>query len=108
MSLREAMAEKSLAALTRREPAIRDFFDLDYAVLRLGVDLGEPALLAMVGAKLRVPGNGPTDVSARRLDALRLQLRTELEPVLRPADLAAFDLDRAFRIVAGIAAKIRG
>jgi hypothetical protein len=108
MSLREAMAEKSRAALTRREPAIRDFFDLDYAVRRLGVDLGEPALLAMVGAKLRVPGNGPIDVSARRLDALRLQLRTELEPVLRPADLAAFDLDRAFRIVAGIAATIRG
>jgi len=37
--------------------------------------------------------------------SLRLQLRTELEPVLRPADLAAFDLDRAFRIVADIAAK---
>jgi hypothetical protein len=107
MALREAMAEKSRAALTRREPAIRDFFDLDYAMRRLGVDLGEPALLAMVGAKLRVPGNGPIDLSARRLDVLRVQLRTELEPVLRPADLAAFDLDRAFRIVADIAAKIR-
>ena len=31
----EALAEKFRAALSRREPAIRDFFDIDYAVSRL-------------------------------------------------------------------------
>ena len=30
----EALAEKFRAALSRREPAIRDFFDIDYAVRR--------------------------------------------------------------------------
>jgi len=106
MSLRESLAEKSRAALSRRESAIRDFFDLDYAANRLGVDLGEPALLAMIGAKLRVPGNGPVDVSPARLAALRPQLKTKLQPVLRPADFAGFDLDRAFRIVADMAAEV--
>ena len=32
LQLREAYAEKLRAALTRREPAIRDFFDIDHAV----------------------------------------------------------------------------
>ena len=31
----EALTEKFRAALSRREPAIRDFFDIDYAVRRL-------------------------------------------------------------------------
>ncbi len=37
MSKREAFAEKFRAALSRREAAVRDFFDLDYAVRQLGL-----------------------------------------------------------------------
>jgi hypothetical protein len=106
MSLRESVAEKSRAALSRREPAIRDFFDLDYAVTVMRVDLMAPALLQMIGAKLQVPGNGPVDVSAARLAALRMQLLTRLQPVLRPAEYAAFDLDRAFTLVSDMAATL--
>jgi predicted nucleotidyltransferase component of viral defense system len=106
MSLRESLAEKSRAALSRREPAIRDFFDLDYAVRKLHMDLAAPELLAMIAVKLRVPGNGPVDVGAARLAALRAQIRTRLEPVLKPAELAAFDLDRAFTIVTRMASKL--
>jgi len=106
MSLREAYSEKVRAAVSRREPAIRDFFDLDYAVRTLGTDLLEPELLDMAGAKLRVPGNAPVDVSSARLGALRQQLDTELRPVLRPAEFAAFDLDRVFRIVSDVAAAL--
>jgi len=106
MSLRESLAEKARAALSRREVAIRDFFDLAYAATRMGADLAAPELLAMIAAKLRVPGNAPADLSAARLDALRPQLATRLRPVLREADFAAFDLDGAFTIVSDMAAKV--
>ena len=35
LSFRETYAEKFRAAITRRDPAIRDYYDIDYAV-RLG------------------------------------------------------------------------
>ena len=106
MSLRETLAEKARAALTRREPAIRDFFDLDYAVRVLKADLTEPALVSLTRAKLAVPGNGPIDLSSGRIADLRSQLDARLRPVLRPADFAAFDLERAFTIVYDMAAKV--
>ncbi|TAM48482.1 MAG: hypothetical protein EPN53_09960 [Acidobacteria bacterium] len=106
MSLRESLAEKARAALTRRDPAIRDFFDVDYAARVLGRDLGEPALIELTRAKLAVPGNGPIDLSAERFADLRSQVAARLRPVLRPTDFAAFDLDRALTIVSTMAAKI--
>ena len=106
IALVEALAEKLRAALSRRQPAIRDFFDVDWAV---GHDLLDPldaTLIALVRSKLSVPGNAAVDVSPGRLVALRRQLELGLQPVLRPADFAVFDLDRAFAIVSSMAAKI--
>lgn len=103
LSRQEAMAEKLRAALSRREPAIRDFYDVDHAVRRLGFPVLEPGFVALVAKKLRMPGNGPVDVSATRLAALRPQLEAQLKPVLRDADFALFDLDRAFGTVAEVA-----
>ena len=102
----EAFAEKFRAALTRREPAIRDFFDIDWAVNRGLITPGDRALVSLVQSKVGVPGNAAMDVSAGRLAALRRQLDLGLRPVLRPADFVAFDLDRAFTIVSEMAAKI--
>jgi hypothetical protein len=42
-------------------------------------------------------------VSATRLAGLRPQLEAQLKPVLRDADFALFDLDRAFGAVAEVA-----
>lgn len=94
----EALAEKFRAALSRREPAIRDFFDIDYAVRKGGLRPDEAVFIAQVGLKLAIPGNDPVDVSARRLAALRRQVEPELRPVLRDRDFSEFDLDRAFEI----------
>lgn len=102
----EAFAEKFRAALTRREAASRDFFDIDWAVGRGLVTPDDPALVSLVQSKVEVPGNAAVDISAGRLAALRRQLDLGLRPVLRPVDFAAFDLDRAFTIVSGMAAKI--
>jgi hypothetical protein len=107
ISKTEAMAEKFRAALSRREAAIRDFFDIDYAVRRLGLHPRDAAFIRLIRSKLDVPGNDPIDVSGDRLKALRLQLESRLKPVLRAKDFAEFDLDRAFKIVADVAAMVQ-
>ena len=58
----EAMSEKFRAALSRREVAIRDFYDIDYAVNRSGFDPFDSKLMSLIRQKLVVPGNDPFDV----------------------------------------------
>lgn len=103
LSYDEAMAEKLRAALSRREPAIRDFYDVDHAVHRLGYRLEVPAFLTLVRRKLDLPGNSAVDLSAGRFSALESQVERALKPVLRLADFASFALERAFATVAGVA-----
>lgn len=104
LSREEAMAEKLRAALSRREPAIRDFYDIDHAVRRLGFRIDDPALIALLRQKLAVPGNEPIDVSPARRAALELQLASHLKPVLRDRDFADFDLARTFSAIASLTA----
>ncbi len=106
LSREEAMAEKLRAALTRREAAIRDFYDVDHAVRRLGVRVRDPELVELLREKLAIPGNEPVDVSANRLAALKPQVESQLKPVLRAADFVEFDLERAFATVAEVAAAL--
>ena len=106
LSRDEAMAEKLRAALNRREAAIRDFYDIDHAVRRLGLRPQGPALIGLVRKKLAVARNEPVDVTAARLAALRQQLESQLKAVLRARDFAEFDLERAFATVAGVAAAL--
>ncbi len=95
----EAMAEKFRAALTRREVAIRDFYDIHYAVTNSGLATRDVELVELVREKLAVPGNEPVNISADRLEALRAQMGTELKPVLRQRNFDAFNLAVAFGIV---------
>lgn len=107
ISKMEAFAEKFRAALSRREVAIRDFYDIDYAVRRMDLQPQEPALIELVRQKLAVPGNEAVNVSDQRLALLRQQLESQLKPVLRSKDFAAFDLERAFQIVVEMAKRTR-
>ena len=106
MSKAEAFAEKFRAALTRREIAIRDFYDIDYGVTRLALRPTDPAMVKLVREKIAVPGNNPVDVSDLRMSSLRGQLTTRLRPVLRPGDFDKFDLGRAMSTVLQIAEAI--
>jgi predicted nucleotidyltransferase component of viral defense system len=106
ISREEAFAEKFRAALSRREAAIRDFFDIDYAVRRTGLRHQDARFVDLVKRKLAIPGNDPVDVSGDRLAALRRQLETELKPLLRANDFAGFDLERAFLTVTAMAANL--
>ena len=106
LSINEALAEKLRAALSRREAAIRDFYDLDYAMRKMDLRPLAADMVDLVRQKLAVSGNDSIDVSEARLAALRQQLDSQLKPVLRTKDLAEFDLERAFKAVAAIAAVI--
>lgn len=99
MAMPEIWAEKARAALTRLEPAIRDFFDLDYAIQRKKLDPLKPEFLELVKRKLAVPGNEPMDISDAKCRDLEKQVEARLRPVLRENDFRQFFLERIFSIV---------
>lgn len=103
MALQEAYAEKARAALTRKEPAIRDFFDLFYAGRIIKLNFLDPDFLELVKAKINVPGNDPIDVSSGRRQELDQQLEGRLRPVLRHKDYDRFNLEEAFELACKIA-----
>lgn len=102
----EAMAEKFRAALSRQDVAIRDFYDLDYAVRHLELAANSDQMVDLVRRKLAVPGNLPVDVAEQRLADLKRQLDARLRTVLREDDFRAFDLERAIRLAVTMAEKV--
>ncbi|MCX7428979.1 MAG: nucleotidyl transferase AbiEii/AbiGii toxin family protein [Planctomycetia bacterium] len=107
LSCRETYCEKLRAALTRREPVIRDFYDIDHGVRSGRLRTDDPRVIDLVCSKLAVPGNDPIDISDAKRHALKRQVQSQLRPVLREADYVVFDLDRAFGIVVELAASLR-
>ncbi len=106
LAFAEAIAEKFRAALTRREVAIRDFFDLDHAIAAMGLNVSDPELMDLVRRKLAIPDNDAITIGEDRLAQLRAQVEARLRPVLRQRDFDQFDLDRAFAAVSRMAAMI--
>jgi predicted nucleotidyltransferase component of viral defense system len=107
LSYAETMAEKLRAALCRREVAIRDFFDVDHAMLA-GFDPAVPQMVDLVRRKLAVPGTLPVDVSDARMQALHAQQEAQLRPVLREQEFVRFDLQRAVAEIRAIAQQLPG
>ncbi|MBU1693107.1 MAG: nucleotidyl transferase AbiEii/AbiGii toxin family protein [Verrucomicrobia bacterium] len=107
MALKEMWGEKIRAALCRREPAIRDFFDLDYALRTNQFDLSAPDLIALAAQKLAVPGNGPVQLTDERRAELERQIQTDLKPVLRTRDFEQFDLDRIWTALVALADRLK-
>ncbi|MCK4359050.1 MAG: nucleotidyl transferase AbiEii/AbiGii toxin family protein [Candidatus Cloacimonetes bacterium] len=105
-TINELYAEKFRAALTRREPAIRDFFDIFYAMKNLQIDFKCEYFLELVRRKLFVPGNLSVNMSLERKKKLKLQVDSELKPVLRRKDFQDFNFDEVFEFVGEIAQKL--
>jgi len=108
MSRQEVFAEKSRAALSRRDVAIRDFYDLQRCAAEQLVDLRSRDFTDLVRKKLSVPGNDLAGISDERMATLGNQVVTDLKPVLRSEDFESFDLTSAIDLVQGIAAAIEG
>lgn len=106
VSLLEAFAEKFRAALSRRDVAIRDFYDLDYAVRHLSLNPRSPSFVEIVRQKLAVPNNPPVDVGSTRMASLRRQLEAKLKTVLREKEFRDFAFERAIALVADMASRI--
>jgi predicted nucleotidyltransferase component of viral defense system len=106
LHIREAYAEKIRAALTRREPAIRDFFDIDHATRAVLFDTHDSELLRLVAAKLSVTGNQPVDLSPSRITTLQGQIETHLRPVLRTSDYDMFDLQRVIMMLVELVSRL--
>jgi predicted nucleotidyltransferase component of viral defense system len=104
----EAIAEKYRAALTRREVAIRDFYDINHAHSKITIDTEDPVFIELLRKKLAVPGNDLVSVRQGRLDHLRGQLESRLKPVLRPTDFDTFDLAGAIGRVLRVAERLGG
>ena len=106
MAQLEAWAEKFRAALSRRDMAVRDFFDIDFAHRKQLLPLDDPQFLDLIRRKLAVFGNAPVTINPERLTILLRQREARLKPVLRAQDYRDFDLDRAFAIVARMARRL--
>ena len=105
LTLEEVYAEKFRAALTRKEPAIRDFFDIFYAASNLKIGFLDEKFIKLVEQKLDVPDNNSIDISNVRKKKLQLQIETELKPFLRPEDFNMFDLEKVWKIIEQIMKK---
>ena len=108
MAQEELWAEKVRAALCRREPAVRDFFDLDYALRTRRLNLSDPALIALVELKLDAPGTVPGDLTEKKRAELERQVETDLQPVLRTRDIERFDLNRVWTELLALSQRING
>ena len=107
MSLQESYAEKIRAALSRREPAIRDLFDLHHAIDSEILDASSASLLGLASRKLLLNPDEPSNVSEERLEMFRRQVETALRPVLRPEDFEQFDIKRVLALLLELDQRIR-
>ena len=99
LSYSESYAEKFRAALTRRNLAIRDFYDIDVAIRSGRLSVNSSAFIDLIRNKIAIPGTNAIDISEDRINILHNQLETELKPVLRSNDYANFDVKKAITIV---------
>lgn len=95
IDLTEALAEKMRAALTRREPAIRDFFDIWYAKNIWGFDFSSSLFRELLWEKLREVDYSYTLEDNR--DLLIRQIKTDLKLVL--TDDYGFDFDAIYTFI---------
>lgn len=96
LSLDEAVAEKLKAAITRKDPAIRDYYDL-WHISEAKFDFHKGHFKNIFKKKLADEGYGGDyknkfGLSADKIDLLKRQIETDLIPVIRIDEM--FDLGK--------------
>ena len=95
INLTESLAEKMRAALTRREPAIRDFFDIWYVRENSDFDFNSDEFRSLLMSKLEEVDYLYTLETNKEF--LEKQIITDLKPVL--TDDYGFDFDDIYDFV---------
>jgi predicted nucleotidyltransferase component of viral defense system len=97
----EAYAEKVRAALTRKEPAIRDIYDIWQAVEQKVISVNNHDWIAL--AKRKCSAYELDDsCSVERKAVFQSGIKTDLRPVLRSGLAESFDFDVAWNILLAI------
>jgi len=105
LSKEEAYAEKARAALTRKEPAIRDIYDLWQAAEQQIISLDSPDWISMAKRKCE-RYDLAASCSTKRRDAFEKGIKTDLAPVLRNGMAEAFDFNAAWKLYSLIHSRI--
>lgn len=100
LTLAEAAAEKLKAAITRKIPAIRDFYDLKY-IKKSGFDFNDDKFVSLFKKKMNdenVKSDFKVDFGfdKDKVNLLKKQVETDLKPVIRPDE--GFNLDDVFEV----------
>jgi len=98
LSLNEAVAEKLKAAMTRRDVAIRDYYDLWY-IAESGFDFCQGGFIKLFKSKLSAEGHTVDyrknfGLKSDQIALLRSQIDLHLAPVIRTGE--KFDLEKVF------------
>ncbi len=94
LNLQEAYAEKTRAALCRRELAIRDFYDLDFALMQNLIKLHDDVFVALVKKKVKHEKYFHDFNNPDVIKFLQAKIKSELEPTLKQFDGANFSLEQ--------------
>jgi len=94
LNSQETYAEKTRAALCRRELAIRDYYDLDYATMKGIIDFENEAFLSLVKKKVQHEVCFHNFKEPAVIRYLQAKIKSELEPTLKQHGIADFNLDR--------------
>jgi predicted nucleotidyltransferase component of viral defense system len=98
LSWNEAVAEKLKAAISRKDVAVRDYYDL-WHIAEFGFDFYNDKFIRLFRRKVTDEGytgdyRKDFGLSADKLSLLRRQVDTDLMPVIRAGE--SFDLDKVF------------
>ncbi len=97
IDIKEAVAEKIRAWLTRKTPAIRDFFDIRYIKHNSDFDFQDPELKKLIIKKLEDVNFEYTLDKDNNYDLLERQIETDLKPVLK--DKFDFNLPEIYKFI---------
>lgn len=95
----ESFAEKFRAALSRKNPAIRDLYDIWYAITKNLIPTQDKAFRNPVRSKVLMSGNDLKQLTEERLAIFRKQIETDLRPVLSEENFKNFDFERVVDLI---------
>ena len=99
LDILEAYSEKMRAALCREKLAIRDFYDLDYAIKSNILDINKSEFIELVKAKLAIPDTEITKFNNVHINFLKNRVHSELLPTLKYIQDFQFDVQAVIEML---------